>query len=478
LNKRGLLLIMRNSKLALAIILGLSITAITGGSISSVSLNLNSSTNGNGEGNGENDLDYIVSDEIILWPPNHKFHTINVCDYVEITADGTEVDVGKENIVITSVSSDEPENAKKGDGNTPDDIIIVDPQTVNLRAESLGNGNGRVYTINFDIIVDSEIIASESLQVMVPHDKGKGEIAIDSGPVVEYSYIFLYEKVPSGEWPIVEDGAWGFLQYTTLGPEFKYFLNAKGLEEQVLEYNLIYYADPWPGNHTGALIDSVWSDSKGNITKSGSINLNMDLPHPNDKNYHLEEEGAKIWLVLSNDYDPDKNAMIDWNPEKYLFENNLITYDDTDVAYLLLYEKVPSGEWPIVEDGAWGNLKYNHEGPEFEYEFYGFGLEPGSYSLIYYADPWPGNHLGAFIASGSTDVLGDIYLSGTINLDMDLPHPNDDNYQKVPKGAKIWLVKSADYDADAYSMIGWNPTEYLFENNLIIYDDTDAADPI
>ena len=460
---------MKNSKIAIGIILGLSLTAITGGSISGVSFNLNTSTDGNGEGNGENDLEYRVSDAIILWPPNHKFHTINVCDYVEIVAGVNEEDVGKENIVITSVSSDEPENAKKGDGNTPDDIIIVDPQTVNLRAESLGSGNGRVYNITFDIIYESEIITSESLEVWVPHDKGKGEIAIDSGPVVEYSYIFLYEK--DSEWDIVPNGAWGFLQYTTFGPEFKYFLNAKRIHTDS-EYNLIYYADPWSGDHPGALIDSLWTDGFGNITESGSVNLNMDLPHPNDENYL---KGAKIWLVLSNDYNPATNSMIRWNPTEYLFENNLITYDDTDVAYLLLYEKVPSGEWPIVDGDASGNLKYNHEGPEFEFEFYGFGLDPSdgepvSYSLIYYVDPWPGNNPGKRIATFTTDDSGNIYFSDSVNLDMDLPHPNDENF---PDGAKIWLVKSDDYNPATNSMIRWNPTEYLFENNLITYDDTD-----
>ena len=53
----------------------------------------------------------------------------------------------------------------------------------------------------------------------------------------------------------------------------------------------------------------------------------MDLPHSDDAN----TDGAKIWLVLSSDYDATNTKMIGWDPTEYLYENNLITYDDTDV---------------------------------------------------------------------------------------------------------------------------------------------------
>ena len=98
-----------------------------------------------------------------------------------------------------------------------------------------------------------------------------------------------------------------------------------------------------------------------------------------------------------------------------------------------------------------------------------------SYSLIYAPDPWPqgigvGGSAGGNtqIASGSTDGSGNLSLSGSIDLGYDLPHPNDTNY---PGGAKIWVVLSADHDGQ--QMIAWNPNEYLFEHELITYDDTD-----
>jgi hypothetical protein len=121
---------------------------------------------------------------------------------------------------------------------------------------------------------------------------------------------------------------------------------------------------------------------------------------------------------------------------------------------------------------TFGVLKYNLEGPVFEYLFNGHGLQPDTdYSLIYYADPWPGDNPGALIASGTTDIDGNIHLKGSKNLDMDLPNIADENY---PNGAKIWLISSRDYDAKNTKMSGWNPNDYLFEYDLITYNDIDV----
>ena len=149
---------------------------------------------------------------------------------------------------------------------------------------------------------------------------------------------------------------------------------------------------------------------------------------------------------------------------------------NSNVAFVELWEK--DADWNIVEDGAWGKLKYNLEGPTFDFVFNGHGLEVDTgYSLIYYADGWPGNHPGALIASGTSNDEGNIHLKGSPDLNMDLPDPADanspDNGCTVYCGAKIWLVLSDDYDADEAKMTGWNPSEYLFEYDVINYDDTD-----
>ena len=141
---------------------------------------------------------------------------------------------------------------------------------------------------------------------------------------------------------------------------------------------------------------------------------------------------------------------------------------NSNVGHLHLYEKDPD-TWEIVEGGAWGKMIYSLSGPEFAFVFNGHELAPNTgYSLIYYADGWPGNNPGALIASGSTCEYGNINLVDSLDLGMDLPDPADANY---PGGAKIWLVLSDDYAEP--QMIGWRPTEYLFENNLISFVDTD-----
>jgi hypothetical protein len=92
-----------------------------------------------------------------------------------------------DDIVITSVSSDEPEDAQgKGDGNTVDDIVIVDSQTVELRAERQGGGNGRVYTINFGVTDTSGNTETGSCTVWVLHDQS-GDTAVDDGPSAGYT---------------------------------------------------------------------------------------------------------------------------------------------------------------------------------------------------------------------------------------------------------------------------------------------------
>ena len=125
----------------------------------------------------------------------------------------------------------------------------------------------------------------------------------------------------------------------------------------------------------------------------------------------------------------------------------------SNVGHLYLYEK--DSNWDIMPDGAWGKMKYNLSGSTFDFVFNGHGLVSGSdYTLIYYPDktgnPWPRTGIRC-LASGTANEYGDINTS-----------------------AKIWLVLSSDVDCQTNTMSGWNPTEYLFEHNLISYDDTDV----
>lgn len=143
-----------------------------------------------------------------------------------------------------------------------------------------------------------------------------------------------------------------------------------------------------------------------------------------------------------------------------------------NLGYLRLVEKNPE-DWSIVEGGAHGLLRYTRTGPMFIFRFHGQGLIPNtSYTLIYYPDPWPGDGL-ICLASGTADYHGHLrHVVGAVKIDGGFPAEYDENH---PDGAKIWLVRSEDVDCNGKMMVGWNPTEYLFEYELITYPYTEGS---
>lgn len=110
-----------------------------------------------------------IEESIIEWPPNHKYRTFTIADFVtDVTDNCTLLTI--DDLVITAVSSDEQDNAK-GDGNTTDDIIIAtDGKSVDLRSERQGMNDGRAYTISIQAEDESGNIATEDFQVDIPHD--------------------------------------------------------------------------------------------------------------------------------------------------------------------------------------------------------------------------------------------------------------------------------------------------------------------
>ena len=100
-----------------------------------------------------------------LWPASHK--------YVEVTATVLAADNLDPNPVVSliSVTSNEPDNGDD-DGDTIDDIVIVDDFTFNLRAERSGIGTGRVYTITYQVTDACGNMTQQSASVYVPLSKG------------------------------------------------------------------------------------------------------------------------------------------------------------------------------------------------------------------------------------------------------------------------------------------------------------------
>lgn len=166
---------------------------------------------------------------------------------------------------------------------------------------------------------------------------------------------------------------------------------------------------------------------------------------------------------------------------------NAVTYTNS----VTLENKTGDSDWFVINDSISAILDYNASGATFDFSLTGtVPLASTEYSLIYYADPWPGNFPGALIGTGTSNANNSITITNSVELDIDMPTPPDTNIcgdyctkmcgthlcnpdAQVCSGAKIWLVVSSDYSASTKSMTVWNPANYLFETDLIIYDDTD-----
>lgn len=121
--------------------------------------------------------------DLVLWPPNHKYHNIPVGACLASVLDRCDQSIGLASVHVTSVTSDEPEDAQgNGDGKTLDDIRIACPNSVQLRAERQGGGqhNGRVYTIHYEVADASGNVSRDTCKVSVPHDQS-GDPAVE-GP--------------------------------------------------------------------------------------------------------------------------------------------------------------------------------------------------------------------------------------------------------------------------------------------------------
>jgi len=130
---------------------------------------------------------------------------------------------------------------------------------------------------------------------------------------------------------------------------------------------------------------------------------------------------------------------------------------------LSLENKDPDG-WFIEVDNIYGVLEFDPCLVPFTFTLTANGLMAETdYSLIYYADPWPGSNPGALIWNGMTDAQGKINVSDEKDLGISLPTSPDTN----TTGAKIWLVPSNDYTYPG--MTAWNPLNYLYEYNVVNY---------
>ena len=98
----------------------------------------------------------------VLWAPNHKYVTVNTTAIVSNGCSPT--------LSLVSVESNEPDNGL-GDGDTNNDIVIIDDFTVDLRSERSGTGTGRIYTLTYQATDASGNTSTAQANVVVPLNK-------------------------------------------------------------------------------------------------------------------------------------------------------------------------------------------------------------------------------------------------------------------------------------------------------------------
>lgn len=127
----------------------------------------------------------MTSSVTTLWPANHQLITVDLDNVVTTVSDNCDADIAITDAVITSVTSDEPENANgNGDGNTDNDMVIAaDCRSVDLRAERNGNGNGRVYRIHVQLTDANGNSSHASYAVSVPKNNGNNGAAVENAAV-------------------------------------------------------------------------------------------------------------------------------------------------------------------------------------------------------------------------------------------------------------------------------------------------------
>jgi hypothetical protein len=118
------------------------------------------------------DCSAAVADIDTIWPPNHKFVTINVLGV-------TDPDDDPVTITIESIFQDEPVDAL-GDGRFAPDGAGVGSSTAYVRAERSGTkkvaGNGSVYHIGFSADDSNGGACIGEVLVGAPHDKNAAPI--------------------------------------------------------------------------------------------------------------------------------------------------------------------------------------------------------------------------------------------------------------------------------------------------------------
>ncbi len=106
-------------------------------------------------------LSGLPASDCTLWPPDKKFITVATISAADLLS-------GLASFSVTGTSN-EPQNP-----NDPDIIITgtgLEPRTVQLRADRLGTGSGRVYTLTTAATDAAGNVVNITSTCTVPHDQ-------------------------------------------------------------------------------------------------------------------------------------------------------------------------------------------------------------------------------------------------------------------------------------------------------------------
>jgi hypothetical protein len=107
-------------------------------------------------------IESVTATPSVLWPPNRKMIPVTID--VQVTDDHTNQTTTSTQII------DVKSNESSSPGSKGPDWEITGPLTLNLRADRLGKGTGRIYTITVESEDDGGNLATAEVTVVVPHD--------------------------------------------------------------------------------------------------------------------------------------------------------------------------------------------------------------------------------------------------------------------------------------------------------------------
>lgn len=157
-------------------------------------------------------------------------------------------------------------------------------------------------------------------------------------------------------------------------------------------------------------------------------------------------------------------------------------YEIPETTELVLCEK--DENWQCVGEGKEATLTFNTVDTEFNYDLDGTELNEIEYAIVYYLDinsdkDW--NPTNVVVVDTFT---GGSIVTGSVDIGMNMPVSSDYNKNPIPdycglhntfddyehcKGAKLWIVPTTDITDNDLNK--WNPSNWLFETDLIVYAD-------